>query len=391
MLSHEENELLTRIEPGTPAGNLLRRYWYPVALTAWITDEEPTRYVRLLGEDLVLFKDKSGNVGLLADHCAHRGASMLYGRVEERGISCAYHGWLYDTEGRCLETPAEPAGSMFHLTVRQTAYPVRKLAGLYWAYLGPQPVPELPLYDVLVRRDGRRTVQLRAQVDCNYLQAMENSVDPAHLPILHQDMAALGRPITSTTRGFTEDVTSLDFYSTDLGIMKKRTYADGHVDEHPLIFPNILRQGNGIEIRSPLDDTHLWIFQVRFLPSENGEPLPEDAEPEVVSARPHKEPMGVRHPLTHHFMDGVDAQDYMGWETQGAIADRSTERLATTDRGVVMLRQMIRENIERVQRGEDPIGVIRDPNRGMIDTNLDHSLVAEAGLFPATPTQASRW
>jgi len=295
------------------------------------------------------------------------------------------------THGACLETPAEPADSLFHLTVKQRAYPVRSLAGMYWAYLGPQPAPELPLYDVLVRKDGHHTVQLRAQVDCNYLQAMENSVDSAHLQILHQTMAAKGRAITNTTRGFTDDVDSIDFYVTDIGIMKKRTYIDGVVDEHPLIFPNILRQGNGIEIRTPIDDTHLWIYEGRFLPPAEGEMIPEHEEPQVVSARPHKEPMGIRHPNTRHLMDGVDAQDYMAWETQGAIADRSTERLASTDRGVVLLRQLIKENIEKVQRGEDPIGVIRDPNRGMIDTNLDHSLVAEAGLFPATPAQAARW
>ena len=108
-LTHEENELLTRIGPGTPAGEVLRRYWHPIAVAQELTDENPTMFVRVLGEDLVLFKDRSGNVGLIADHCVHRGASLLYGRVEERGISCAYHGWLYDTKGNCLETPAEPA------------------------------------------------------------------------------------------------------------------------------------------------------------------------------------------------------------------------------------------------------------------------------------------
>src|SRR6059036_3357519 len=112
MLSQAENERLTRVRPGTPAGELLRRYWYPVAFAAELTEESPTVFVRLLGEDLVLFRDKRGRAGLLADHCSHRGASLLYGRVEERGISCAYHGWLYDTSGSCLECPAEPAGSM---------------------------------------------------------------------------------------------------------------------------------------------------------------------------------------------------------------------------------------------------------------------------------------
>src|SRR4051812_40222061 len=139
MLTKADNERLTRVGPGTPGGELLRRYWQPVAGLNELTDEHPTKFVRVLGEDLVLFLDRAGNVGLLADHCSHRGASLLYGRVEERGISCAYHGWLYDTAGNCLEAPAEPEGSMFHLTVKQRAYPVEKLFGLYWAYLGPLP------------------------------------------------------------------------------------------------------------------------------------------------------------------------------------------------------------------------------------------------------------
>src|SRR6266540_769199 len=160
MLTKEQNELLTQVDRGTPAGELLRRYWHPIAVAAELTDASPTRFVRVLGEDLVLFKDKSGNVGLIQDHCAHRGASLLYGRIEERGIACAYHGWLYDTSGSCLETPAEPAGSMFHLTVRMTAYPVQELAGLYWAYLGPPPAPVIPRYDVWSLADGVNKVDV---------------------------------------------------------------------------------------------------------------------------------------------------------------------------------------------------------------------------------------
>src|SRR5439155_17150278 len=139
VLTEEQNTLLTQVDAGTPAGELLRRYWHPIAIAQELMDEQPTRFVRVLGEDLVLFKDKSGNVGLIQDHCAHRCASLVYGRVEERGIACAYHGWLYDTSGSCLECPAEPAGSMFHLTVHMRAYPVQRFAGFYWAYMGPLP------------------------------------------------------------------------------------------------------------------------------------------------------------------------------------------------------------------------------------------------------------
>ncbi len=135
MLTAEENEMMTKVGPGTPAGELLRRYWHPVAIAADLTAENPTKFLRILGEDLVLFQTTGGEVGLLHDRCAHRGVSLSYGRVEERGLACAYHGWLYDIKGNCLETPAEPADSNFCHTVKQKAYPVQKacraLLGLF--------------------------------------------------------------------------------------------------------------------------------------------------------------------------------------------------------------------------------------------------------------------
>jgi 5,5'-dehydrodivanillate O-demethylase len=200
MLTNKEMDFLTRVGPGTPAGELLRRYWYPIAVAEELTQEEPTKFVRVLGEDLVLFRDKQGRVGLLADRCSHRGVSLLYGRVEERGIACAYHGWLYDIEGNCVECPAEPEGSRFHLTVKHKAYPVEKLIGLYWTYMGPKPAPFIPRYDVWARKDGRRKIVAYPLLDANWFQAMENSVDPAHLQILHQDTAMRTRKPASTTR-----------------------------------------------------------------------------------------------------------------------------------------------------------------------------------------------
>ena len=148
MLTREENEKLTRVGRGTPAGELLRRYWFPVGVANELTENAPTQLVRILGETLVLFRDRKGRIGLLEDRCAHRGASLCYGRVEERGIACAYHGWLYDTKGDCLETPAEPADSKFHLTVKQRFYPVQTYAGLFWTYMGPGEAPLLPKYDI---------------------------------------------------------------------------------------------------------------------------------------------------------------------------------------------------------------------------------------------------
>jgi 5,5'-dehydrodivanillate O-demethylase len=197
---------------------------------------------------------------------------------------------------------------------------------------------------------------------------MENSVDPAHLQILHQDAEGRQRRPADTTRGFTEDVEAFDFYEVPYGIMKKRTYKVGFVDQHPLIFPNVLRLANYTQIRVPLDDTHTDVYYVHY---EEGNEAERPTEPLVEYVEPFKNPAGALHPLTRFKLDRVDAQDYMAWETQGPIADRTKERLATSDRGIVMLRELMRREIEKVQRGLDPIGVIRDPARNTeIDTGL---------------------
>ncbi len=375
-ITKEMNDFLTKVGPGEPAGELLRRYWHPVAIAKELTEENPTKFVRILGENLVLFRDKKGRVGLLADRCSHRGASLVYGRVEERGIACAYHGWLYDTQGNCLETPPEPAESKFRLTIKHKAYPVQKLVGLYWAYMGPEPAPMIPKYDTLFRTDGRRKIVVHPQLDCNWLQAMENSVDPSHLQVLHQEFSGRGRrKPASTTRGFTDDVESFEFYTVPYGIIKKRRYKNGMLDEHPVIFPNILRQGPSTQIRVPIDDTHTWHIAVMFSLREDGTTVEDEEDPPVEYKPPYKEPADQIHPFTKFTLHHVIPQDHMARETQGPIADRTRERLATSDKGIVMLREMLKENIERVQAGLDPIhGFTRDPNQPMIDTNIDSGL-----------------
>ena len=379
MLTAEENEYLTRIGPGTPAGELLRRYWHPVAIAADLTAEAPTKFVRILGEDLVLFVTPEGEAGLLTDRCAHRGASLSYGRVEARGIACAYHGWLYDTKGNCLETPAEPADSQFCLTVKQKAYPVLKLAGLYWAYLGPQPAPMMPKYDVWGRTDGWHWLRALPQLDCNWLQAMENSVDTAHLHILHQELVTDGFTVESTTRGTIDNLVNYEMEEFEHGIIKRRRFRDGKIEEHPLLFPTVLRQANRTQIRVPIDDTHTWIVYVHFVP-DSAEPRADKDEIPVTYRKPFKNPLGVRHPFTKFRMDEVDAQDFMAWETQGPILDRTRERLTGSDRGVVMYREMLKREIEKVQKGLDPMNVFRDPNQPIIDTKMDESLeVGKAG------------
>jgi 5,5'-dehydrodivanillate O-demethylase len=391
MLTKEQNELLTQTGAGTPAGELLRRYWHPIAVAQELTPEQPTRFVRALGEDLVLFLDKSGNVGLIADHCAHRSASLLYGRVEERGIACAYHGWLYDTSGNCLETPAEPADSKFYLTVRIKSYPVQKFAGLYWTYMGPLPAPALPKYDVLARADGRRKITVFPNLDCNWFAAAENAVDPWHLQILHQDRPNSTRRPANTTRGYVDDIESVDFYLTSFGIMKKRVYKNGQVEEHPMIFPTHLRTGS-LWLRTPIDDTHTLQFTVQFQRREDGSTSdPRTESPEVTYLESTKDPPNALHPQARYNFyvpwGQILTQDMVMWETQGPISPRTDERLATSDAGVVMLRNLMFQEIERVQQGLDPFGTIRDPDHAIIDTNLAH----ESGRISGISTDTVEW
>jgi len=371
MLTGEENEALTRVGPGTPAGELLRRYWHPVAVAAELTEENPTKFVRILGENLVLFRNKRGNVGILEERCPHRGASLSYGRVEERGLACAYHGWLFDASGQCLETPAEPAESKFHLSVKHKAYPVRKYVGFYWAYMGPDPAPMIPPLDIWERKDGRRGVVVYKVIDCNWLQSMENSVDPAHLQILHLD-TTWSHKAPSRTRGYIDEVEQVDFEEVPYGIMKKRRFKDGREDNHPLIFPNNLRQANSTQFRVPIDDEHTWHVHVIFDPSETGAETTEEDLP-VTYMEPFKEPPEGLHPQARFTMHKPLAQDTMTWETAGIIADRTEERLATSDRGIVMFREILKREINKVQLGIEPIGVFRN-GHPIIDTSLDEIL-----------------
>src|SRR5581483_2988016 len=371
-----ENELLTRVGRGTPAGELLRRYWHPVSISGDLTEEKPIKRVTLLGEKLVVFRmphragEKETRYGLVAEQCRHRLASLYYGRVEDDGIRCPYHGWKYDLQGNCLETPPEPPDWAYKNEIRQPAYPVKTLGGLFFAYLGPAPAPELPRWDCLAREDGKRTVTIESVLDCNWLQPMENSVDPSHVYWLHGESAYLGRQ----NRQYEE---KHEFIPFEYGIMKRRIKpgrAPGEptlIDEHPLIFPTSLRlvslvqrcnknsgYRHALHMRLPIDDTHTQVYRVNFVPSAAERSSPDDETP--YEYRPLKDAEG------NYYMDVVSAQDAMAWESQGALTDRTQEHLGHGDIGIVMFRRMLREQIEIVQKGGDPFGVIRDPGKNTI-------------------------
>jgi 5,5'-dehydrodivanillate O-demethylase len=367
MLTREENELLTRIGRGTPCGELLRRYWHPVAAVGELTEEKPIKAVKVLGEELVVYRDTQGNYGLVGEHCPHRLASLAYGRVDDEGIRCPYHGWKFDSTGKCLEQPAEPVGSTFKDRIKHVAYPVEALGGLIFAYLGPEPKPLLPRWDVLVWENGKRWIVKDSIIDCNWLQPMENSVDPAHLFWLHGDTAHLGPRM----KKYAEQHQFIPF---EFGIKKRRTSlpvgtGEGSmVDEHPLVFPTTLRHvasyegGKGhrhnLQIRVPIDDTHTQVFRVSFVPSEV-EKSPAEAPVPLRYSQLKKGPR-------EYDMRMVSAQDSMAWETQGEVTDRTQERLGVGDEGIILLRKLLKEQIENVQNGLDPMGIIRDPEKNRI-------------------------
>ncbi len=184
MLTVEQNGRITRVGPGTPMGELMRRYWHPIAAAGELV-KNPTKAVRLLGEDLVLYRNRSGTIGLIEASCAHRRGNLLFGIPEDEGLRCPYHGWLYDETGQCIETPAEAEDSTFATRVKLKAYPVEELGGLIFAYMGPDPRPLLPRYYPFVEPGMTRSIGW-AVVPCNWLQVMENSLDPMHGEFLHR-------------------------------------------------------------------------------------------------------------------------------------------------------------------------------------------------------------
>jgi 5,5'-dehydrodivanillate O-demethylase len=365
MLTAEANERLTRVGPGTPMGNLLRRYWHPIAATSELA-KESVLAVRLLGEDLALYRTPSGGLGLIARRCPHRGASLAYGIPEEDGLRCPYHGWKFSADGTCLEQPAEPPYSTFRYRIRIPAYPVQELGGLIWAYLGPEPVPLLPRYDLLVLDNLEREIGWTA-LPCNWLQIMENSMDPVHVEYLHTaffnyQLRKQGKKPVVVPRHHVK----LGFDVFEFGIIKRRLL-EGEIEDaegwrvgHPILWPNILALGGAagprFEIRVPTDDTHTMIYHYFTKPVPPGTP-PQTEIPffEI----PYKDENGML------VLDTVLGQDMMAWVTQGEIADRTAERLGTSDQGVILLRRVLEEQLQKVERGEDPMAVIRDPAKNI--------------------------
>jgi 5,5'-dehydrodivanillate O-demethylase len=359
MLSAKNNEKLTRVGPGTPMGETLRRYWHPVAAVSEL-EEKRIRPIRLFGEDLVLYLDRGGHYGLVDRHCPHRRADLAYGYLEQHGLRCSYHGWCFDETGRCLEQPFEEAvnpEARFRDKIRLKAYRVEAKAGLLWAYLGPEPAPLVPSWEPFTWKNGFVQI-VYADVPCNWLQCQENSCDPIHFEWMHANHRAgtEGRPRDYAPRHLKIAVDELEW-----GFNYRRVRDDTD-ERHPLwtvgrlaLHPNCLFTGDHFEWRVPIDDEHTLSITWAF------DKVPKEREPYEQARIPYwrgpiADPATGRW-ITSHVMN----QDFVAWMGQGVVADRTKEHLGKSDAGVLLMRKRFLADIERVAAGDDPSGLVRDP------------------------------
>jgi 5,5'-dehydrodivanillate O-demethylase oxygenase subunit len=360
MLSQQANDRLTRIGPGTEMGAYLRRYWHPISAVSAF-DEQAIKPVRLVGEDLVLYKDLSGGFGLIDRHCPHRRSDLSYGYVEACGLRCNYHGWLFDADGRCIEQPYEDIAVpqlRFKDKIHIRSYPVAIKGGLIWAYLGPAPAPLLPDWEPFGWQNGFVQIVL-SEVPCNWLQAQENSIDPVHFEWMHSNWSVRQ---SGRIGPYAPKHLKVEFEEFEFGIVYKRIRED--TDEtsdlwtigRVALWPNGFYLGDHFEWRVPIDDENIlsvtWAFT--RVPTES-EPYQQNHIPSWWG--PIKGEDGRW--IASHVMN----QDFVAWVGQGTIADRTQEHLGQSDKGVSLMRRRFLAELDAVKAGAEPKALIRDPNR----------------------------
>jgi 5,5'-dehydrodivanillate O-demethylase len=376
-LTEDQNRILTQVGKATPMGELLRRYWWPVGISADLQDR-PT-LVRILGEDLVLFRDGGGRVGLLEPICSHRRANLCIGNIDKLGLRCRYHGWLYDIHGKVLHTPGEPAESKFHETIIHLSYPAQELGGLVFAYLGPKPAPLLPRFD-FIAGEGEHYANITGFANCNWLQCVENGMDPLHVSFTHQG-------------GFRDlhDEPDMCFEETEWGIVHKAwrfrpEQGMYNYREHHLLMPGIsaggsnnrrLEGGSGTPPTSarwsvPIDDTHTMNVRVAYKPADNPgrytQPpidigwLPIPIEPyREYKTSPQSPKIGYEIPAV------VSTEDAIVMDSMPRISDREKEHLLPVgDSGMRRLRYMYWQALKTVQAGGDPPATLRDAVKNQV-------------------------
>ena len=379
MLSKEDNELVSRVGPGTPVGDLMRQYWLPALMTSELPqpDSDPVR-VRLLGENLIAFRDTAGQVGLVQNHCPHRGASLFFGRNEEHGLRCAYHGWKFDVTGACVDMPNEPAESNFKDKVRARAYPTQERGGVVWAYMGPREVPpSLPDIEITMTPGARVSTSLRT---CNWMQALEGDIDTSHLGFLHMGMVTpeQTKPGTFNYYNVKDRSPRYEVVDTEYGTLygAYRPTDDPNVNYWRLaafLFPfytmiptGVLGLKVGVRPWVPVDDDHTMVWGINDAsgfggaggagaavgggtvpPGYDSEFLPnttdwlgrwryvQNAENDYLIDRE------AQRTSSYTGIVGINQQDQAITESMGAIMDRTEEHLGTADVMIIRTRQRI--------------------------------------------------
>ena len=380
MLSKEDNELLTRTNSGTPMGNLLRRYWIPALLSEEIPapDCPPVR-VRLLGEELVAFRDTRGRIGLVGEHCAHRGTSLFFGRNEDCGLRCVYHGWKYDVNGNVLETPAEPGESDFRKKLRHTAYPTHEANGVIYAYLGPaELIPLFPNYE-WTQVPLEFTYVTKCLLECNYLQGLEGECDSSHLSFLHRAFSnERNQPLYKS-----DTAPIYETEDTDFGvrlIATRQTENQHYVRFSAFVMPvygcvpagRPTNELEGYEIHTyvPADDEHCWRYDIGFRRDravrDDEVHRRKQINPDYTKVRnarnDYLQDRQMQQDINFTGIEDFLNHDACATESMGAIFDRSREHLGVSDKAVIAVRKFLLTAVKELQQGKEPPHQIRDSN-----------------------------
>lgn len=386
MMSQEQNDRLTRVGPQTGAGAVLRRYWQPAALSEELMSARPVVPVRLLGEDLVLFRDNKGDLGLIGRHCPHRGADLCYGRREDNGLRCPFHGWHFDRNGQCVEQPGEPEGSQMYKNIKTVSYPVVEKNGIVFAYMGPGDPPPFPALDCFAAPDTH-VFAFKGLWECNWLQAMEVGIDPAHASFLHRflqdedpnegygkqfrDKAANTEiPMTQLLREYPRPEIKVEEAEHGLRIISLRHLDDGrsHVRVTNQLFPEaiVIPMSNEMTITQwhvPIDDENCYWYSMF---TSFGKPvdktvmreqrLKEHRLPDYAPLKNKRNNYGFnpeeQESLTYTGM-GLDINVHDQWavESMGPIQDRTDEHLGRTDVAISKYRRMLLAAIKNIEDG----------------------------------------
>lgn len=408
MISAEQNERLTRVGPGTPGGKVLRHYWQPIALVDELEGRRPVRPVRALGQDFVLFRDEAGRIGLLDRDCPHRNADLAFGRLEDGGLRCPFHGWLFDVTGKCLETPAEPEGSTLCTRIKQRSYPVEIRSGIVFAYLGEGAAPPFPAFDCFAAPDTH-TFAFKGLIECNWLQALEVGIDPAHASFLHRffddgdEKESYGKqfratsdgsdlPMTYVLREFPRPRIEVDNTPYGLRVTALRSINDAttHVRVTNLFFPQAFVIPMSAEMtitqwHMPVDDMRCYwiaIFTSFAGPVDRvrmrAQRLENYSLPDYLPKKGRQNDYGFdaeeQASKTYTGMgEDINVHDQWAVESQGAIQDRTRETLASSDKAIAANRRLLMRAMAAVDEGKRPALLQEDATAdltgpGTIDT-----------------------